>query len=296
MYRNSRGIDSQRSRLYKAENVAFTALQAQMRDVSTPELYQRRVDEIMGSRYVARLFPRAAGHRVNVEYVPQMRGANANDKRIRTGKFGLREWYLIHELCHVIVRRQYPTTVKRGDDGRDYQMHQSVPTGVSYNLHVIVGHGPEYADVYLRMVRRFLGVAAYDALRAAFKQYRVRSGMRPRRAPSAQPTMTPEQRATSLAKAHAAVRERAAAKLWEQVRDRGIEFNVSPREWVSVDMVPAIGPTTHVEISRRWASTFRIPIEHVNPMVLWQLVRDIKAGALNQSAGLSVSKYIEVVK
>jgi hypothetical protein len=217
MRRNANGIDSQKSKLYKAEGCAFLPLESKMRDVSTIELYQARVDTIMGSDWILAHYPKAArGGNVPVRIIPGLRGANANSRRIHTSKYGMREWYLIHELCHVIVARQFGERVFHSADGKSVPYTNMLTPGVAHNIHFIVGHGPEYADVYLRVVRRFLGRMAYEALRDAFRAHRVRYGTvraRDLSKPAGKPPVSPEGLAAGVAASRRRAIESLAAKL-----------------------------------------------------------------------------------
>ena len=147
--------DSQRKKLYTAERVAFKDFPG-MADVSTPARYERRVRDIMESKWVADNFanPRYT-QELRVEFSPRMGGANAGAARIRTGlnAHAMQEWYLIHELSHAL--------------------HHRLPSRKQWDM---TGHGRQYAEIYLRVVKRFMGVAAYTALRSAFRANKVKVG------------------------------------------------------------------------------------------------------------------------
>jgi len=172
---NMLGRDSQRRKLYRAENAAyaqFAAAHPKFRDTTE---YQQFLNGIMRSEWMRTNFPEAvmAGP-VKVVFSTRMGGANANANRIKTGvgAFALNPLILCHELSHTIVRREYGRSMYAcGDSGR---LVKSVVGLVNYCTHRIAGHGPEYADVYLRVVREFLGYEAWKILRASFDKAGIR--------------------------------------------------------------------------------------------------------------------------
>ena len=160
----SRPRDDQRSAVYKAERAAFQG-RLQQQDVSTPERMRRRLDQILLSPWFLATYPKTAARQIGLEF-GRLGGANANESRIRLGRnaFAMQEWILIHELSHVVVRREIPSV--------------DAPQG----------HGHEYCDVYLKLAEQFLAAGAADELRRQFDAHRV--GYQPRAAivlPSARP-------------------------------------------------------------------------------------------------------------
>lgn len=156
--------DDQRSAVYKAERAAFQG-RLQQQDVSTPERMRRRLDQILLSPWFLATYPKTAARQIGLEF-GRLGGANANESRIRLGRnaFAMQEWILIHELSHVVVRREIPSV--------------DAPQG----------HGHEYCDVYLKLAEQFLAAGAADELRRQFDAHRV--GYQPRAAivlPSARP-------------------------------------------------------------------------------------------------------------
>jgi hypothetical protein len=167
--------DSQRRKVYTAERIMER--QPGQTDVASPARFQSRVNDIMESQWMSEQFPTAVGS-VPVEF-GNLRGANANHRRIRVGQnaYAMREWLLIHELSHVIVQRSI------GDrHGWTYNGGYHRADG-----DVVAGHGWQFCDTYLRLVRRFMGQAQHDALKASFKQHKVRY-----KAPRAKRPVTPE--------------------------------------------------------------------------------------------------------
>ncbi len=171
LIRNAYGRDSQRRKLYRAENAAIRKMTvAPIRDAIE---YQQRLNGIMRSEWMRNNFP-AAGNHVALEVSRNMRSANANERRIKTGlsPYLMHPAIMCHELAHVIVRRAYGRRMWVDDDTGTLQ--ESCTGLNNYSLHFIVGHGPEYADVYLRLVREFVGYEPWKLLRAEFDAAGVR--------------------------------------------------------------------------------------------------------------------------
>lgn len=147
--------DSQRRKLYTAENAAFKNFKS--RDVSTHSKYVARLDAILNSKWLRERYPNTP-RKVTVEVVPQRRGASAWSYTIETGPKAMVEWILVHELAHIVHKHSHPDGSKQP------------------------GHGREYAEVYVRLVRRFLGADAYKRLREEFRRHKVKVGRR--RAPA----------------------------------------------------------------------------------------------------------------
>jgi hypothetical protein len=139
--------DSQKTKLYRAEREAFR--ESPGRDVRTPARYEARLRAITTSKWMRSNF-KCCPLEVPVEYSDTMMGANASAWRIRTGTYSMTEWVLIHELAHVIHQRMV-----RWDTA---------------------GHGRQYAELYLKLVRRFMGADAYKRLRTSFRKHKVKVG------------------------------------------------------------------------------------------------------------------------
>lgn len=171
--------DTQRSKVYKAERVAFrdhAEANEGLREVADIEAFVRHVFSL---KRVQDAFPRAV-----TEWragTPKVR--DGRRRRSACGGIGFIsmplwsrcKWIVLHELAHTIAFRT--------------QYH-------------IAAHGWEYAATYLKLVRCVLGVEAHDLLKAQFKAHRVRYKAPVKRAP-----LSPERRAqlaATLAAARAA--------------------------------------------------------------------------------------------
>jgi hypothetical protein len=89
IFQNGKNTDSQRKRLYQAENKAFYPFLKTLRDVSTQEKYAARLAEIMSSKYMQRMFPAAvSAGPVELKITGALRGARAGFKGITTNPRG----------------------------------------------------------------------------------------------------------------------------------------------------------------------------------------------------------------
>jgi len=163
--------DTQRSKVYKAERVAFRDhAEANER---LPEIadIERFVKHVWSLKRVQDAFPRAVVEwRLGRPEVHDGRGRRSPCGAmgfISMPKWSRNKWIVLHELAHVISRR--------------------------IDCY-IAGHGWEYAACYLTLVRLVLGVEAHDLLKAQFKAHRVRYSQPRKRAP-----LSPERRAQLVA-------------------------------------------------------------------------------------------------
>jgi putative metallohydrolase (TIGR04338 family) len=197
------GRDTQRGKLYAAENKARRMLEAEgqrFTPVRTEATYRRRIDEIMGSVWMRETYPRALGP-VKLDWSLRKRGgANADPSGITTSitDFACHELVLLHELAHTIQKRMWSSPRCNDPAFRD------------------PGHGPVYAKIYLSLVRRFVGQRAHDVLRDHFKAGGVRYIVR--KAPETAAGASKRELPPALA-AKAAERSAEAAKRFgEQLR------------------------------------------------------------------------------
>lgn len=198
----NRPRDDQKSSVYKAEREAFQGGRLQQQDVSTPERIRRRLDQILLDPRFMQAYPKTVARKVGVEF-GRLGGANANGERIRFGRnsFAMQEWVLVHELAHVVVRRENPTKYAVGfDEYTDWNVAFRVAVRENRRVEIrqAQGHGRKFCDVYLQLAEWFLAPGAADQLRAAFDANRVRYT----RAPSIvapQPQTTVDEPTTTLA-------------------------------------------------------------------------------------------------
>ncbi len=178
--------DSQRSKLYKAEEVLkpFAEPLPSVKDI------ERFTKYVFGLGRVQHVFPQ-----INVYGVPNIKDGRGQRRALAWGghTIGIPRWarnshIVLHELAHIVSKRKFGPNIQ--------------------------GHGWEYCETYLTLTLYVLGREAHDALKASFKANRVKF-RQPRRG---QP-LTPERRArltATLAQARAA---RARPKLFARVLD-----------------------------------------------------------------------------
>jgi len=166
--------DTQRSKLYKAEQV-LDRFAAPLREVADVEKYIARQMKraTLRARYGTAVDPDrwslaikdGRGTRCALAY-----GSHA----ISLPLWARKDWVVLHELAHVIHNR----------------LSRSFGGSRIAELHGGASHGWQFAAIYLDLVRFCMGAEAHDALKASFKERKVR--FRPKR--SAGPA-TPEQKA-----------------------------------------------------------------------------------------------------
>lgn len=147
--------DAQRQRVYSAENTAFGGNDS-MRDLADLAAAAQLVDRIQRSEWMKKNYPAVARWTRPIRVIGG-NGNNANASRIMLTMHGRqRTWIVLHELAHSIASRVYSYT---------------------NNNETIAAHGREYANIYLALVRRWMGVAHHDRLRICFKAKRVRHSL-----------------------------------------------------------------------------------------------------------------------
>lgn len=152
--------DSQKNKLYIAERVAFPAFHH----------VTYATDEAIQKNYIAKIVKSSwwkkhcsvtcvlveKGKRVGADAFQEMRRYQRPDGSfvrlptgiIRYGNSMRNEYVTLHELAHIIIW--------------DHQKE-----------HRWTDHGPEFAKVFLMLVRRFLGKSSEKTLKDAFKEHRV---------------------------------------------------------------------------------------------------------------------------
>lgn len=153
--------DSQRSKVYKAEQIAFKGSSIDVPEIKDIEEY---IDHIRSLGRVRESFPELVKFPVFVGDGRARRRPCANSSGIFMPRHARQKWIVLHELSHTIIRRRY--SVLRA-----------------------AGHGWQFAEAYLLLVRHVMGVEAHDRLKAQFKEHRVRF-----REPKKRRELTEEQR------------------------------------------------------------------------------------------------------
>lgn len=159
--------DSQRSKVYRAEREHLFNSPLNRRLETMAELEQR-VKEIVSSKFWAKHTPLNEPPRIKDGR--GCRWARGSKWHIVMPKWARSEAVLIHELTHTLLYRKYPGHF----GGKNYEY--------------MAAHGWEFAELYLKMVRRFMGKEAHDILKASFKKYKVKF-----RAPRKKLELSPEE-------------------------------------------------------------------------------------------------------
>jgi putative metallohydrolase (TIGR04338 family) len=141
--------DSQRAKVYKAENAAFahSPLSSAPTLPSIPDI-EIYIAKVWSSKRVQALFasPSEASRPPRVGDGRGRRSACAFTNEIRMPLSTRREWVVLHELAHVINRR---------------------------GSEIVAGHGWEFCATYLQLVLYMMGREHHDALKREFKARRV---------------------------------------------------------------------------------------------------------------------------
>lgn len=180
---NASGRDSQRRRAYRSEDKARRAMPVS-HDVSTPALLSAKVREMMTSDWMRTNYPTSVndGGVPKIQFSRRRGGACAGRYSMTFGvnSFAMHMLVVCHELAHTINRREagrWDSCVV-GDDGHRYDSGVAAMSAgcADFLLHQLVGHGPEWAAIYLQLVRQFMGYEHWRILRAQFDADGVRYG------------------------------------------------------------------------------------------------------------------------
>ena len=135
--------DRQQQRLYKAEEVPLTPTMDTVRE------FQAYVDKVLGRAYLRRTYGMRLPRRIRVADGRRRSSACAMETwegwEIRAPRWSRSEQTALHEIAHCVHG------TSRGGD-----------------------HGPEFAKVYLDLVRHMLGAEAAARMQTRFRVYKVR--------------------------------------------------------------------------------------------------------------------------
>ncbi len=149
--------DQQRQRAYNAERNAFSKTGGlfpphdQKRDFRHLEPYCRPIL----NKALACCDAAGIDYPARIDLLPGARARNAFQRlnTITLPQWARNEWVILHELAHVIIW---------------YNSYKN-----KYFERQFAGHGPEWASMYLWLVREMLGKDAADRLLASFAKERV---------------------------------------------------------------------------------------------------------------------------
>lgn len=171
--------DSQRSRVYRAENKAFSSQPEASTWLETTADIERYLRYVVSLKRVTDSWP-VLKQPVAVHDGRGLTRASANQWSITMPNIYRKKWIVLHELSHVIHQRQVSTCRS-------------------------AFHGWQYAEIYLRLVLLVLGREAHDALKASFKAHGVKY-----KEPAKRQPLSPERRAQLVLQLQAARAARAA--------------------------------------------------------------------------------------
>lgn len=138
----TRPRDSQRKKLYRAENEAGCWDVMEWGKRAELATCQQFIDHVLKRPWLVRQFGKRA---VTVTHSQGKSGACATRHTIYVSTYARNRWVLLHELAHCL------TTSNK-----------------------LAAHGREYAAVYVMLVTRVMGSEQGAALRAAFRKHGVR--------------------------------------------------------------------------------------------------------------------------
>lgn len=169
--------DTQRKRVYDAENAAFPDNPKEGQPthpaVKDVEVF---VKKVWSSKRVQNAWPIATGSFTNLPRVKDGRGCRKASAHgtwaISMPMWSRREWVILHELAHIITTREN-----------------------FWPKDKVASHGWEFCEIYLKLVLYIMGREAHDALKASFKKHNVKFKKPIKRAP-----LSPERKAELVAK------------------------------------------------------------------------------------------------
>jgi predicted nucleic acid-binding Zn ribbon protein len=176
--------DSQRQKVYDAEHIAFCGgidKEHPPADYKTVAECQEFVDRVTASDTWRAL---GFSHLGMFERYPitvrdgrgrGRGGANAFGNTIKLPKWTRMDYYILHELAHIATSYIHDFEYNEYDeDGGGWPGYEDPKTGIAVLTNNVASHGPEYAGIYLYLVREFLSVEDHDKLAAAFEDGKVK--------------------------------------------------------------------------------------------------------------------------
>jgi predicted nucleic acid-binding Zn ribbon protein len=173
--------DSQRKKLYDAEHAAFD-VDDRSPDFSTLAECQDYADYVTHSDTWKALgfshlpaFQEPAPVTVTDGRGRRRGGASSFAMTIKAPKWTRMDYYIVHELAHIATEYIHDFIYDEYDeDGGGWPGKKNPKTGLVELTSTTAAHGPEYAGVYLHLVRGILGDKAAQRLLESFEEYRVK--------------------------------------------------------------------------------------------------------------------------
>lgn len=152
--------DTQRQKLYRAENEALGGLPVPIGDNSVDDI-RRYCVRVLTSRTAEKIVERKFenDHFEVGDGRGRRKACAENWNEIKLPIWARNKYVVLHELSHVLRMRYWRWRGNR-------EKHEA-------------GHGREFAATYLQLVLIFMGRPAHNALKASFKKHHVR--FRPKR-------------------------------------------------------------------------------------------------------------------
>jgi putative metallohydrolase (TIGR04338 family) len=153
--------DSQRQKVYDAEDLVFH--KSLPPEYETVAECQEFVDHVTASDVWTKVLGVRTWAPVKVRDGRGRRraGARSEDDELLLPRWSRSRWVILHELAH--IANDYIHNFDLDEDTGDLEIEYTTAP-----------HGPEYAGIYLYLVRGFLFVADHDRLEAAFREGKVK--------------------------------------------------------------------------------------------------------------------------
>lgn len=140
--------DSQRRKLYKAEEVMKEHAAAYQRLETVEEIYRYIANVVLRSSALRNRYERELRREIKVGDGRRRRRAGGDVQGIYMPKWSRHVIWVLHEIAHTIQMRRHGYCVS--------------------------SHGREFCAIYLDLVRFCVGGDAYDKLKASFIEHRVK--------------------------------------------------------------------------------------------------------------------------
>lgn len=137
--------DSQRSKIYQAENILYGKKFATLEDC------QKYIMHMFNSSWFKKNFPE---YKLPPTVLKSKGGCFYRMSEIHLSRWGFNERVVIHEFAH------YATSWRR------WQKASKVPPSAS--------HGWLFASVFLMLVRKFMDEKSYEVLKSHYKYFKVK--------------------------------------------------------------------------------------------------------------------------
>ena len=176
--------DSQRQKVYNSERLAFNGGLDEKH--GTPEFktvaeVQAYMDEVLASgAWRALGFSHLGIFKSSPLTIHDGRGrrrgcADSWSNAIKLPRFARLRWYLLHELAHIATSYLHDFAYDEWDeDGGGWPGREDPEKGRVELIQNVAAHGPEFAGIYLYLLRELLGEDIHNRLLSAFIEMGVK--------------------------------------------------------------------------------------------------------------------------